>query len=121
MDSSVFLNKLCLHGKVLGWIHTHVMGTPVGFSSVDCHTQFLFNKFMYPGIKGFVVEIPASIIDCFVLSDQGELQIDFCLNNYSYESQQFHNDCSSSNFYRSIMHDACLPHGLPFNVLDKRS
>ena len=69
-DTSVYLNKLCTAGKnVLGWIDTHVRGTPVGFSSVDCHTQYMFDKFMFAGIKGFVVEIPFGKMEYYILSN----------------------------------------------------
>ena len=41
-DSAVFMHSLCTQhsGKIVfGWFHTHVRGTPVMLSAIDCHTQ----------------------------------------------------------------------------------
>ena len=121
LDSSTFLKNFCQDEKlVLGWIHSHVMGTPVGFSSVDCHTQYFFDKFMYPGIKGFVVEIPSCKIDCFVLSDFGESQVANCSRKSSYSSGQFHPECSESNLYLSVFADIIFSQEAVFRIFDQR-
>ena len=41
-DTSSFLLSLCQRNSkvVIGWFNTHVRGTPLMLSSVDCHTQF---------------------------------------------------------------------------------
>ena len=41
---------------LISWIHSHVGGVPCGFSSIDMHSQFLYER-AYPGILGTVFQI----------------------------------------------------------------
>ena len=61
-DSAVYMHGLCsqFSGKtVFGWFPTHVRGTPVMLSAIDCHSQDQSESAVFGGIKAFVMELPS--------------------------------------------------------------
>ena len=75
---------------------------------------------MFAGIKGFVVEIPSGKMECYVSSNLEKSSIEHCLRCNSYSSQQFHSECSSVNFYQSIMQEVFFGE-LLFTIFDKKA
>ena len=59
---------------VVGWIHSHVQGVHAGFSSIDVHTQWAYEK-EYKNVFGLIIEFGKSGFwldhDYFILTEIG--------------------------------------------------
>lgn len=91
--------------KVISWIHTHVRGTPAGFSSIDLHNHHGLDKYLSPGIIGAVYEITNNRnqyrLEPYILSEEGQIRITECQRTLGISNQQ-HQECFDTRFYRSI-------------------
>ena len=91
--------------KLISWIHTHVRGTVVGFSSIDLHNHHGLDNHVSPGIFGTVYEITANRymyhFEPYVLTEEGNVRADECLRTLGLTNQQ-HHECFDSRFYKSI-------------------
>ena len=100
-NSSCF--KTCQDATYVTWIHSHINGTPCGFSSTDIHNQFSYEQ-LIPKIIGCVVELgPRKSLktDFFKLTKDGSDKVKHCQND-----QDFHESCSGfahPNLYKSVL------------------
>ena len=120
-DTSIFLQNLCEASAkfVLGWVHTHVRGTPVCLSGTDCHTQYLYSTHMFPNIKAFVIQLPEEILDCFELTEIGFARVSQCSVNFPERAVRQHQECSSPIYYSSLRLSVEFKN-VPFNLVDGR-
>lgn len=101
------------------WIHSHVRGFEVGFSSIDMHTQYSLHT-MYPEVVGHVVEIREDGTfrdDYFVLTQCGMEAVRHCSSMYNLSSEQ-HSGCSNRDYFRSYRYSIELTDG---NVVVQQS
>ena len=106
-DSAVFMHSLCTQhsGKIVfGWFHTHVRGTPVMLSAIDCHTQYQYESAVFSGIKAFVMELPSQTLDCYELTEVGSSSLCLCNLHFPWKANIQHTECFQSAFYRSLKH-----------------
>ena len=89
---------------IISWIHSHVRGVKVGFSSIDMHTQHAYQK-MSANTFGIVYEIRGNgnyVKDAFMLSTVGQETVEHCSRTRSVSSAQ-HSECYSETFYSSVL------------------
>ena len=106
-DSAAFLHNICNQVPtkfVIGWFHTHVRGTPLMLSAVDCHTQFLYETAVFKGIKAFVLHLPSRSLVCFQLTETGLNALRLCTLQYPWKATIQHPECFQSSFYFSLKH-----------------
>ena len=121
-DTSVFLQNMCFQDTskfVLGWFHTHVRGTPLMLSAVDCHTQFLYETAVFTGIKSFVLHIPSRDLECYELTDLGLNSVRMCTLQSPEKATTQHLECFQGSFYRSLKHLLVIG-DYPFTFTDAR-
>ena len=91
--------------KLISWIHTHVRGTPVGFSSIDLHNHHGLHNHVSGGIFGTVYEISENRymykMEPYVLTEQGNDRVKECLQTLGLTNHQ-HSECFDTRFYKSI-------------------
>ena len=87
----------------IAWVHTHVKGTPCGFSSIDVHNQYILEKTINSDIVGIVIELSETteIWDAFVLSNEGKSCADQCSRKKNLASVQ-HAECGARELYYSV-------------------
>ncbi len=88
--------------SVIAWVHSHVRGSPCGFSSIDVHTQYSLQR-IFDNILGLVYEIKANgsyIAEWFNLTSEGEKQVRICSQTKNISSIQ-HSQCSDQSFFKS--------------------
>ena len=113
--------------KILSWVHSHVRGAPLGFSSIDVHTQFAYGQ-MFKEMFGLVIEFHSKesyLFDFFTLSMEGIAHVGHCSRSQNLSSLQ-HGGCSGRNLYESIrsriqptddsLNTIDARFGLPFNA-----
>ena len=110
------------HGNVIiiAWLHSHVRGTPLGFSSIDVHTQWAF-QYEYEDLFGIVYELnnSGSLIDhdYYILTEVGCSVVKEC-NLTQNLSRIQHESCSDINLYKSIKEDIRLLASFPCRILN---
>ena len=122
-DTAAFLQSLCSHDptkSVLGWFHTHVRGTPLMLSAVDCHTQFLYETTVFSGIKAFVLQVPTNALDCYELTALGKESIRLCTLQFPHKATTQHLKCFQPTFYQSLKH-LLVNVDAPVLVIDARN
>ncbi len=106
--------------RIIAWVHSHVRGALCGFSSVDVHTQYMYNRLCQGWtIYGLVYEInqerSGSISSWLDLTDVGRNMVSQCSTTH-----QQHEACSEKNFYQSF--DNLVQYcDLPLAVVDARN
>ena len=120
-DTSSFLQSLCQRNSkvVIGWFHTHVRGTPLMLSSVDCHTQFLYETAAFTDIKAFVLHLPSRSLDCYELTPLGVESVRLCSLRFPEKATSQHLECFQPSFYRSLRH-LLINNDSAFTVIDAR-
>ena len=90
--------------KILSWIHTHVRGTNICFSSVDLHTQHVYETYYNPHCFGLVFEVKDTNCrfdykyDALVLSEAGKIRAQNC----GQAGSSFHSQCFDKSLYCSV-------------------
>lgn len=91
--------------KLISWIHTHVRGTVVGFSSIDLHNHHGLDCHVSPGIIGTVYELTANRymyrFEPYVLTKVGNVRVAECTRTLGVTNHQ-HSECFDTRFYKSI-------------------
>jgi hypothetical protein len=88
---------------VISWVHTHVRGVKLGFSSIDVHAQYAWSQ-MFPRAFGLVFELDSRYkykYDAYVLTDEGKYRVGECSRLHNLSHQQ-HEACSSESLYKSV-------------------
>lgn len=97
--------------KLISWIHSHVGGTRVGFSSVDIHMHHGLDKHVSPGILGTVFEVTHCRYeyqyDHYILTDEGHTRVGECIATGHVMNRQ-HSECSDDKFYKSAKENVTL-------------
>ena len=97
--------------KLISWIHSHVGGTKVGFSSIDMHMQHGLEQHVSPGILGTVFEVThwryEYQFDHFILTDEGITRVSECILSNGAANHQ-HSKCSDDGFYKSAKENIIL-------------
>ena len=90
--------------QILTWIHTHVRGTNICFSSVDLHTQHVYETYYNQHCFGLVFEVRDTNsrfdykYDALVLSEAGKIRAQNCREAGS----SFHSQCFDNSLYCSV-------------------
>ena len=91
---------------LISWIHSHVGGSECCFSSIDIHTQHIYNK-VHKGVLGLVVEIKQNgkkgAYDFFELSSFGKKEVDKCSRQKNCVTTEQHESCMGRELYQSAM------------------
>ena len=91
-----------LNSKVIGWLHTHTNGTRCMFSSVDVHSQFLFQSSL-PDAIGIVLQMDSEQckdIDFYKLNEFGMNHVNNCQHKRT--KIPFHETCQNNELYKSV-------------------
>jgi hypothetical protein len=106
---------------VNSWVHTHVRGVKLGFSSMDVHAQYAWSQ-MFPRAFGLVFEIDSKYkykYDAYVLTEEGKYRVGECsrLHNLSHQQNEA---CSSERLHKSVK-DTIVFTNSDFTVVDARN
>ena len=109
---------------VIAWVHSHVRGYPVNFSSIDLHQQQLFESALDSDILGVVFGVDERYphqrkFDAFVMTSYGSAVVGECSRNHNLSNVQ-HDGCYHRAFYKSVK-SRLVQTELPVNVLDGRN
>ena len=106
---------------IISWVHTHVRGVCVGFSSVDVHNQYMYAQMYNPDAFGLVFEVHSRYKYCFdayVLTDEGRIGVAEC-NQLRGQGNVQHNECYDKSLYKSIKSKLVFTDS-PLTVVDAR-
>ena len=120
-DTSIFLQNVCEASVkfMLGWVHTHVRGTPVCLRGTHCHTQNLYSIHMFPNVKAFVIQLPDEVLDCFELTELGFARACHCIVSFPERAVRQHQECSSPCYY-SPLRSSVEFKSVPFTLVNER-
>ena len=97
--------------KLISWMHTHVQGTPAGFSSIDLHNQNALDSYVSPGVIGTVYELTENRYmyrrEPYILTNEGSARVKECEHTHGVTNEQ-HSQCFHLRFYMSIRDKLCL-------------
>ena len=103
--------------SVISWVHSHVRGIAVSFSSIDVHTQYVYNK-TFPGILGLVFQIglqgECQTYDFFSLTGIGTAVVGRCSETKNM-ARHLHEECNNNLYYHSQKRAVTLIQNLPWN------
>ena len=106
-----FVNEPGQEYKLISWMHTHVQGTPAGFSSIDLHNQHALDSHVSPGVIGTVYELTENRYmyrrEPYILTNEGSAQVQKCEQTHGVTNEQ-HSQCFHLRFYMSIRDKLCL-------------
>ena len=107
---------------VFAWIHTHVNGSKCFLSSIDLHTQFVYEKY-FPHILAIVIELGQLVkkdIKFYQLSRRGTRRINQCNNTVNTPSI-FHEECANDEtFFNNLTEEIIYLDQATFEVIDVR-
>ena len=107
---------------MFAWIHTHVNGNKCFLSSIDIHSQFVYEKY-FRHILAIVVEIgedKAKDVQFYKLSGKGTRRVDQCNNTLNMPSV-FHESCANDKtLFNNITEHITYLNKAHFEVLDAR-
>ena len=86
------------HKEVLFWVHSHVNGSLLEFSSIDVHNQHILEEFISDEIIGIVVKLDQDYHewDAFRLTQSGKRKIEKCSKKNNLADVQ-HPKCEGTN------------------------
>jgi hypothetical protein len=105
---------------VISWVHTHVRGVKLGFSSINVHAQYAWSQ-MFPRAFGLVFELDSRYnykYEAYVLTDEGKYRVGECSRLHNLSTQQ-PEACSSESLYKSVK-DTIVFTNSDINVVDAR-
>ena len=107
---------------MFAWIHTHVNGNKCFLSSIDLHTQFVYEKY-FPHILAIVIELGQLIkkdIKFYQLSRRGTRRINQCNKTVNTPSI-FHEGCANNEtFFNNLTEEITYLDQAAFHVIDAR-
>ena len=107
---------------MVAWIHTHVNGNKCFLSSIDLHTQFVYEKY-FPHILAIVVELGQLIkndVQFYQLSRKGTRRIIQCNKTVNTPSN-FHEECANNeDFFNTLTKEIVHLDQATFQVIDAR-
>ena len=108
---------------MFAWIHTHVNGNKCFLSSVDIHSQFVYEKY-FRHILAIVVEIGEDIaknVQFYKLSGKGTRRVNQCNKTLNMPSI-FHESCANDEtLYNNITEEIVYLDKGPFEIIDARN
>lgn len=110
---------------MFAWIHTHVNGNKCFLSSIDLHSQFVYEKY-FRHILAIVVEIGvgediAKNIQFYKLSGKGTRRVNQC-NKTLNKPSIFHESCANDEtLFNNITEEIVYLNKGPFEIIDARN
>ena len=120
-NSPCYLNRPD-QATIFAWIHTHVGGNSCFLSSVDLHTQLIYEKF-FPHILAIVVELGRTQmknIEFYQLSKEGTERINHCNNTLNMPSILHESCANDERFFVGLTEKILCVNDGEFQILDAR-
>ena len=78
-------NKETREKNLLAWVHTHVNGSLLEYSSIDVHNDYMIQEFVDPNVMGIVVQLTrrSAKWDAFTLTSGGKESVKECSKNFN--------------------------------------
>ena len=102
--------------EVYAWVHSRPIGpNKCEFTSIDVHTQFILEKYVYKSIIGIIIQIRKDdfIWNAMNLNIFGNQRVAFCGKNFNIPFDQ-HKSCACECLYESCRDSVKLWKDIPF-------